>query len=55
MWLGIDLRTDTKNMHCYVKEIGLRAQHLLTIPVSTFDIIERTWMITYEERDFSFL
>ena len=38
MWLGVNVRMDTKKDMCS-KEIGLRAQDMLTIPGSVVNMI----------------
>ena len=48
MWLGVDLRTDTKNLrHMWLRNIGLRAQtDMLTILGSIVDMMGGTCLTT---------
>ena len=43
MWLGVDLRMDTKK-DAFLEDIGLRAQNLLTILNSRINMVGRTYM-----------
>ena len=38
VWLGVDLKMDTKNVSCVQKEVGLRAPNLSTHQTSIINI-----------------
>ena len=51
MWFGVAPRMDTKRKRkkgMCLKEIGLRAQNLITILSSIVNMIGGTYMITYK-------